>query len=69
MKNSLNLDDNWEPNEEAYLQFNAQLGELEGEIKGIDSILNTLYDDISMWKARRSELVEEKSNLNVEDFI
>ncbi len=66
---NLNLDDNWEPNEEAYQQFKTQVKALEDEIKGIDSILNTLYDDISMWKERKSELLEEKSNLRVEEFI
>lgn len=69
IKSNLNLDDNWEPNEEAYQQFKTQVKELEDEIEGIDSILNTLYDDISMWKARKAELLEEKSNLKVEDFI
>ncbi len=69
MENRLNLNDNWEPNEEAYQQFNSQVKELEDEIKGIDSTLNTLYDDISMWKERKAELLEEKSNLKVEEFI
>ncbi len=69
MKTKLNLDDNWEPNEDAYQQFNIQVKELEDEIEGIDSILNNLYDDISMWKERKAELLEEKSNLKVEEFI
>ncbi len=66
---NLNLDDNWEPNEDAYQSWLAKFTELGKEVEGIDSIINSLYDDISMWKERKSELLEEKSNLKVEDFI
>ncbi|CAH9013363.1 hypothetical protein VP424E501_P0092 [Vibrio phage 424E50-1] len=66
---NLNLDDNWEPNEDAYKQFKDQIEILEDEVEAVDSIISVLYDDISMWKERKAELLEVKSNLKVEEFI